>query len=226
VCTQHIDETPRTKILIVDDHPAVREALSVRISTQSDLEVCGEAADLVDALEVAQSTHPHIAIVDICLKSSDGIDLIRRMRALLPEIRILVWSMYSESLYAERALRAGAMGYLNKEHATSTIIDAIRKVLEDKLYVSPTMTEQLLQRAVGHTYPDQTRAARVAALSDRELAVFRLIGEGLKTQEIADRLNLSPKTIETYRDRIREKLNLRGTSELVRAAVRWLVEGL
>jgi DNA-binding NarL/FixJ family response regulator len=221
----HPDEPRRTRVLIVDDHPAVREALTVRISTQSDLEVCGEAVDVNEALLVAQATRPDVAVIDTCLKTGDGLDLIRRMRAQQPGIRMLVWSMYSDNLYAERALRAGALGYLNKEHATSTIIEAIRRVLDGKVYLSPAMTEKLLQRTVGQADADQGRR-QVATLSDRELAVFRLIGEGMKTQDIAEKLNLSPKTIDTYRDRIREKLGLRGSTELVRTAVRWVIDRL
>ncbi len=209
--------------MIVDDHPAVREALALRISTQSDLEVCGEAVDVNEALQLVRTTHPDVAIIDICLKTGDGIDLIRRIRSRNPELRMLVWSMYSENLYAERALRAGAMGYLNKEQATSTIIEAIRRVLDDKVYLSAAMAEKLLKRTIGQTNSDCGRSP-IDALSDRELAVFRLIGEGMKTQEIANQLHLSPKTVDTYRDRIREKLDLRGSSELVRSAVRWVIE--
>ena len=209
--------------MIVDDHPAVREALAIRISTQSDLEVCGEAVDVTEALELVQTTKPDVAVIDICLKAGDGMDLIRRIRSRNPDLRMLVWSMYSENLYAERALRAGAMGYLNKEQATSAIIEAIRRVLDNKVYLSAAMSEKLLKRTIGQTGRDTSRSP-INALSDRELAVFRLIGEGMKTQDIADQLHLSPKTVDTYRDRIREKLDLRGSSELVRSAVRWVIE--
>ncbi len=214
---------PSARVLIVDDHPAVREALAIRIATQPDLEVCGEAADTAEALRLAAETDPDVAIVDIALKTSNGIDLIKRLKAHSDKVRAIVWSMYSEDLYAERALRAGAMGYITKEQATGNIIDAIRQVLDGKLYLSPAMTEKLLKRAVG---PDGQESGRspMDLLSDRELEVFRLIGQGQKTQEIATQLHLSVKTIETYRDRIREKLDLSDGSKLAQQATQWVLE--
>ena len=200
------------RVLIVDDHPAVREALAIRISTETGLKVCGEAADVPEALRLVETTDPDVAVIDIALKTGDGIDLIRRIKSRDQRIRMLVWSMYGENLYAERALRAGAMGYLDKEQATSTLIEAIRQVLSGKVYLSAAMTEKLLKRSVGQ---DPSRLP-IDSLSDRELEVFRLIGQGVKTQEIATQLHLSPKTVETYRDRIREKLNLSDGSELAR----------
>jgi DNA-binding NarL/FixJ family response regulator len=211
---------PAAKVLIVDDHPAVREALTIRIAAQPDLEVCGEAADANEALRVAAATNPDVAVIDIALKTGNGIDLIKRLKARNDQFRAIVWSMYSEDLYAERALRAGAMGYINKEQATGKIIEAIRQVLDGKMYLSPAMTEKLLKRAVGQ---DRGRSA-IESLSDRELDVFRLIGQGRKTQEIAAQLHLSIKTVETYRDRIREKLDLSDGTELARCAVQWVLE--
>jgi DNA-binding NarL/FixJ family response regulator len=208
------------RVLIVDDHPAVREALALRISTQSGLKVCGEAADVPEALRLVEATDPDVAVIDIALKTGDGIDLIRRIKARNQRIRMLVWSMYSESLCAERALRAGAMGYITKEQATITIIEAIRQVLGGKVYLSEAMTEKLLKRSVGQ---DASRSP-IDTLSDRELEVFRLIGQGVKTQEIAAQLYLSPRTVETYRDRIREKLDLADGSELARCAFQWVIE--
>ena len=194
----------RARILIVDDHPAVREALAVRIGLQPDLEVCGEAADIGDALQLVAETQPDLAVVDISLKTGSGIDLIKRIKNRDPNLRMLVWSMHSEALYAERALRAGALGYINKDQATEKIVEAIRRVLEGKVYLSEGMADKLLQRSVGK---GQTEASRspAEALADRELEVFRLIGVGTKTAEIAERLHLSIKTVETYRDRIRQK---------------------
>jgi DNA-binding NarL/FixJ family response regulator len=211
---------PSARVLIVDDHPAVREALAIRIAAQSDLEVCGEAADATEALRLAAATDPDVAVIDIGLKAGNGIDLIKRLRARNKQFRAIVWSMYSEDLYAERALRAGAMGYINKEQATGRIIDAIRQVLDGKIYLSAAMTEKLLHRAVGQAGQDSGRSS-IDSLSDRELDVFRLIGQGQKTQEIADQLHLSVKTVETYRDRIREKLDLKDGSELARCAFHW-----
>src|SRR5262249_12938459 len=213
---------PAARILIVDDHPAVREALAIRIATQPDLEVCGEAADANDALRLAAAADPDVAVIDIGLKGIDGIDLIKRLKARKDKCRMIVWSMYSEDLYAERALRAGAMGYITKAQATGAIIDAIRQVLDGKVYLSPAMTAKLLKRVTGQAGPD-AGCTPIGALSDRELEVLRLIGEGLKTQEIANQLHLSVKTIETYRDRIRQKLDLKDGTELTCYAVQWVL---
>jgi DNA-binding NarL/FixJ family response regulator len=214
---------PAAKVLIVDDHPAVREALGIRIAAQRDLAVCGEAADTSEALQFAAATHPDAAVIDIALKTGDGIDLIKRLKARNGTLRMIVWSMYSEDLYAERALRAGALGYINKEQATSKIIEAIRQILAGKIYLSPAMTEKLLKRAVGHGDPTSSRFP-IDTLSDRELAVFRLIGQGVKTAEIGAQLHLSVKTVETYQDRIREKLDLSDGAQLVRCAAHWMLE--
>lgn len=211
------------QVLIVDDHPAVREALAIRISKLPDLQVCGEAADLPEALQLVAENDPDIAIIDISLKTGDGLDLIKRIKARAADVRMLVWSMHSENLYAERALRAGALGYINKEQATDRIVEAIRQVLAGKVYLSAAMTEKLLQRTVGEAAEPLSRTP-VEALSDRELQVFRLIGWGRKTADIAQQLHLSVKTVETYRDRIREKLDLSTGAELARYAMQWLQE--
>jgi DNA-binding NarL/FixJ family response regulator len=216
-------KTKRARVLIVDDHPAVREALALRIGRQPDLEVCGEAADLNDALRLVTDTRPDVAVVDISFKTGNGIDLIKRIKDRNDRIRILVWSMHSESLYAERALRAGALGYINKDQATDSIIGAIRRVLEGKVYLSEAMAERMLQRAVGGGRKEVTRSP-LDVLADRELEVFRLIGEGVKTADIAERLHLSIKTIETYRDRIRQKLKLSDGTKLGHHAVQWMLE--
>jgi DNA-binding NarL/FixJ family response regulator len=214
---------PRARVLIVDDHPAVREALALRIGRQPDLEVCGEAADTSEALRLIADAEPDVAVVDITLKTGNGIDLIKRIKDRNSDVRILVWSMHSESLYAERALRAGALGYVNKDQATDRIVEAIRRVLEGKIYLSETMADRLLRRAVA----GQRREAAyspLAALANRELEVFRLIGEGLKTADVAGRLHLSIKTVETYRDRIRQKLALDDGTALVHYATQWVLE--
>jgi DNA-binding NarL/FixJ family response regulator len=213
----------RKRILIVDDHPAVREALIARISRQSDLEVCGEAAGVSDALRLVAEAKPDVAVVDISLKGSDGIDLIRRIVDRTDAVRILVWSTHSEALYAERVLRAGALGYIQKDQATDKIVEAIRRVLGGKVYLSETMTEKMLHSSIGHEQKWPTRPS-LDTLADRELEVFRLIGEGLKTVQIADRLHLSVHTIETYRERIRHKLDLNGSAELAHVATQWVLE--
>ena len=213
----------RSRVLIVDDHPAVREALALRIGRQPDLEVCGEAADMSDALRLVTDTRPDVAVVDISLKTGNGIDLIKRIKDRNDCVRMLVWSMHSESLYGERALRAGALGYINKDQATDKIIEAIRRVLEGKVWLSAALAERVLQRAVGGGRKEVTRSP-LDVLADRELEVFRLIGEGVKTADIAERLHLSVKTIETYRDRIRQKLNLSDGTKLAHYAVQWVLE--
>ena len=213
----------RARVLIVDDHPAVREALAMRIGRQSDLEVCGEAADLSEALRLVADTQPDVAVIDISLKTGCGIDLIKRIKDRNDTVRMLVWSTHSESLYAERALRAGALGYINKDQATDKIVEGIRRVLEGKVYLSDAMVETMLHRTVGGGRKEVTRSP-LDALANRELEVFRLIGQGVKTAEIAERLHLSVKTIETYRDRIREKLDLSDGTELAHYATKWMLE--
>jgi DNA-binding NarL/FixJ family response regulator len=213
----------RTRVLIVDDHPAVREALALRIGRQRDLEVCGEAADVGEALRLIAESEPDVAVVDISLKTGNGIDLIKRVKARNEHVHILVWSMHSEALFAERALRAGALGYLNKDQATDRIVEAIRWVLAGKVYLSQAMTERMLQRAVGGGREEVIRSP-LDVLADRELEVFRLIGQGVKTVEIAERLHLSVKTVETYRDRIRRKLDLSGGTKLTHYATQWVLE--
>src|SRR6516162_8666146 len=220
---------PRTKtkkparVLIVDDHPAVREALALRIGRQDDLEVCGEAADISDALRLIAETKPDVAVVDISLKTGNGVDLIKRIKDRDDHVRILVWSMHGESLYAERALRAGAMGYVNKDQATEETIKAIRRLLEGEVYLSEVTSQRMLRRAVGGRQEEITRSP-LHALTDRELEVFRLIGQGVKTAKIAERLHLSVSTVETYRERIRQKLDLSDGTKLAHYATQWVLE--
>jgi DNA-binding NarL/FixJ family response regulator len=213
---------PPAKVLIVDDHPAVREALAIRIAGEADLQVCGEAADYADAVKLAAATHPDVAVIDLGLKSGSGLDLIERIKKLHAPPLMIVWSMYSEELYAERALRAGARGYIHKEQATSQIVDAIRHVLSGKIYLSPAMSEKLLERQVGGI--TDTSRSPVESLSNRELDVFRLIGQGVKTADIAAQLHLSVKTVETYRDRLRKKLGLLHGTQLAQHATQWVLE--
>jgi DNA-binding NarL/FixJ family response regulator len=217
-------ETKAARVLIVDDHPAVREALAIRIAREADLEVCGEAEDDMSALRLSDLTNPDVAVVDLALKSASGIDLIKRLKARHENLVIIVWSMYSEDLYAERALRAGARGYINKSEATGKIIEVIRHVLNGELYLSPAMTARLVEHAVGQEGRASLPGGALDKLSDRELDVFRLIGQGRKTADIAAQLHLSVKTIETYRDRIRAKLGLPDGAALMRAAVHWAIE--
>jgi DNA-binding NarL/FixJ family response regulator len=210
------------RILIVDDHPVVREGLAVRIARQPDLEICGEAASISEALAQIDEKDPDVAIIDLSLKEGDGLDLIRRIRARNSRVCMLVWSMYPETMFADRALSAGAMGYINKQEATSRIMEAIRCVSSGRVYLSGPMADRLLQRSIGGGL--SIGPAPIESLSDRELEVFRLIGEGRTTAEVAAQLHRSMHTIETYRQRIKTKLGIRNAAELARAAVQWVLE--
>ena len=212
----------RASVLIVDAVPAVREALAIRISSQTDMKVCGESADVNDAWRLVAVAQPDVAVIDISLKTGNGINLIKRINDRNKYVRMIVWSMHSESLYAERALRAGAMGYITKYQATDKILEAIRRVLQGKFWLSEEMTESLLHRAAS-LRPQEVQRSRMDTLADRELEVFLLIGKGLKTADIAERMHLSIKTVETYRKRIREKLDLTDGCELSHFATKWVL---
>jgi DNA-binding NarL/FixJ family response regulator len=208
------------RILIVDDHPMIRELLGEYIRQQPDLTVCGEAASAAEALQVARQTKPDAAIVDLTLKDSSGMDLIRELRAQFPALRILVLSMHEEALYAERALHAGAHGYVAKQEATQSILAALRRVLNGETYVSDRLAAQLLRGVAA----GQLAGGAEQTLSDQELAVFRLIGQGWNTRQIAEKLNLSAKTVESYRARIKQKLQLQTAGQLMQRAVLWVQE--
>jgi DNA-binding NarL/FixJ family response regulator len=209
-------------ILIVDDHPAICEGLAVRISSQPDLEVCGQAADTAEAMELIKAARPDVVVVDIQLKTGNGLDLIQRIKAHDDSIRILVWSMYPDALYAERALRAGALGYINKQNTTHDIVDAIRRVCDGKVFLCEETANRLLDHVVRRG--NRWKASGVESLSDRELDVFRLVGQGLSTAQIAAQLHRSSHTVEAHRQAIRRKLNLKTAGELNRAAVQWVLE--
>lgn len=210
------------KIVIIDDHPAIRDGLSTRISLESDLEVCGGAPDVNEGLNLIRETKPDLAIIDISLKTGNGIDLIKQAKDSFPDVKMLVWSMYDESLYAERALRAGAMGYINKENVTDTIILAIRTVLSGQVFLSQDMSAKVLQGMV--TGKRQSEKSPIESLSDRELETFQFMGQGLNTVEIAKRMHVSPKTVETYRTRIKEKIQVKDMAQLMREATRWFFD--
>jgi DNA-binding NarL/FixJ family response regulator len=207
------------RVLIVDDHELVRQALTQLISDEPDLEVCGTAANVPAGLREVSEHDPDMIVLDLSLQGGDGIDLIKAVRGQQRHLPILVVTMHSESFYAERAFRAGASGYLTKEEASEKILVAIRTVLRGELYVSERLSPFLLQRLI--TGNPGTGESLVTKLSDRELQVFLRIGEGRSTQETASNLNLSVKTIETYRGNIKEKLGLRDARELIQYAIRW-----
>jgi DNA-binding NarL/FixJ family response regulator len=209
----------RLRIFIVDDHPLVREWLGSLLRMQPDLEICGEADDAALALAAMKAAPPDIAVVDLSLKRGSGLDLIKDLRSHLPQIPVLVLSMHEEISDVERALRAGARGYVMKRDSTGQIVPAIRQVLAGKLYADATVLSALAERSVGRTL--QQKSATPAVLSDRELDVFRRMGDGHSSRRIAEDLRISLKTVQTYHARIREKLGLANASELMHAAVRW-----
>lgn len=209
----------KRKIFLVDDHPLVREWLTTLIHQQPDLMVCGEAESASQALEGISTQKPDVAIVDISLKGASGIELIKNLKSLRPSVAIIVLTMHDESLYAERALRAGARGYIMKRETAKRIIAAIRDVLEGKLYVSERLTKLFAEKfVVGQT---TTVSSPIEQLSDRELEVFQLYGQGCETRQIAESLNVSMKTVQAYCARIKEKLRLSNATELLREAIRW-----
>lgn len=212
-----------TRILVVDDHPMIRERLAEIINREADLTVCAEAEDRLTALELVQSTCPDLAIVDLTLKQSDGLDLIKDLRARHPKLAILVVSMHDESLQAERVIRAGARGYITKQEATRKVLSAIRTVLEGNLYLSEKMSLRLAGRVAGR--PRAQPGLPIEQLTDSELRVFQLLGQGYGTRRIAQELGIHMRTVETYRARIKEKLNLKDATQLLRSAIHWMQNG-
>jgi DNA-binding NarL/FixJ family response regulator len=213
----------RFRILLVDDHPLVRERLAEVINREPDLTVCAEAEDRHQAIETIRLRKPNLVIVDITLKSSDGVELIKDIHSRWPGLLMLVVSMHDESLYAERVLRAGARGYITKQEATRSILRAIRRVLEGQIFLTEGIASQIIGRL---TNSSATSVAEpIESLADRELQVFELTGRGLNTRQIAERLHIGVKTVETYRHRIREKLKIENPADLLRSAIAWAHQG-
>jgi DNA-binding NarL/FixJ family response regulator len=212
----------KVQIMIVDDHPLVRTGFRQLIESEPDLSVCCEAANIAQAVQQIMNTRPDLAIVDLSLPDGNGLDLIKRIHARHKDILILVSSMHDEDLFAERALRAGAKGYINKQEAGDEVIVALRQILAGNIYLSSHMSARLAQEVSG--IARNPADSPVKHLSDRELEVFELIGHGLGTGEIASKLHLSVKTIETHRANIKSKLGLNSASELTRSAVQWAIE--
>jgi len=210
------------RILIVDDHPIVRTGLADWINRKPDLEVCAEAEDYRQALTAVEQSNPDLAVVDLTLKDIGGLELIKQLRTTHPDLSILVLSMHDEALYAERALRAGAKGYIMKQAGSDKILEAIRAVLDGRVYVSEALNSQLLGKLVGGS--TEPGGSPLDALSNRELEVFELIGRGVGTRQIADRLCVSVSTVETHRKHIKEKLAIKSAPELVQHASRWIMQ--
>jgi len=217
-----MDSEKKYKILIVDDHPIFCLGMSEVINKEKDLMVCGSEESAPKALRAIDKLEPDLVIVDISLKDSDGIDLVKEITIRFPGLPVLMLSMYDESLYAERALLAGARGYIMKQEATTLVVQALRKVLKGEIYASANVKEKAFQRLVAQHVP--INKSPIDVLTDRELEVFRLIGEGLSTREIAGRLHLSIKTIGTYRENIKDKLGLKHYTQLIKMAVFWSQE--
>ncbi|HTU00121.1 MAG TPA: response regulator transcription factor [Rhizomicrobium sp.] len=209
----------RASVFLVDDHPLVRESLTSLINQQSDLFACGEAEDAATSLREIARIEPDVAIIDLSLKSGSGMDLIRSVKARTPNVAMIVLSMHDEKIYAERAIRAGARGYVMKRESTKRIIAAIRHVLQGRLALSEQMAAGFAERFVGSRHP--AGESPLEGLSDRELEVFTLLGRGLETRRIAETLNVSIKTVQAYCARIKQKRNLSTAAELLREAIRW-----
>lgn len=220
--TGNLPAKTKTRIMVVDDHSIVRDGYRSLIQREPDLEICAEASGQAEAIQKAFADPPEMVIVDISLEEGSGLDLIRELKSQWPGIKILAVSAHDEMLFAERALHAGALGYINKREASERLIDAIRQVLQGRVSISEKMTEYVLNQYTGFTTP--VDKSPVERLSDRELEVFGLLGQGKTTHQIAEALYLSPKTIETYRDNIKQKLHLRNAAQLIQHAVQWDLE--
>jgi DNA-binding NarL/FixJ family response regulator len=210
----------KKRILIVDDHPMMRQGLSQLVKTENDLAVCGEAETSREALDQAIRLKPDLVLIDITLPDKNGLELIKDIRAVLPETLLLVISMHDESMYAERVLRAGGRGYIMKQEGGKRLMEAIRQVLSGQIYVSAKMSAKILEGLSGRKTAGGN--SPVESLSDREFEVFQLIGQGASTRLIAEQLHLSTKTVEVHRVNIKQKLNLKTAPDLIRFAVRWI----
>lgn len=211
--------TDHIRVYLVDDHPAIREAIRDTIESTIDMEICGETSSSDDAFREIEELEPDVAVIDISLNDAHGLDLVQNVRSQHPDVRTIVFSMYDENVYAERAIRAGAAGYLMKSEPTKNIIEAIRCAHDGEVYLSRKMSSRILNKvAMGRT---SEPSFAIDELTDREMAVFQMLGQGYSVQEIQDRLSLSRKTIETYRRRAKEKLGFDTVSELLQYAVQW-----
>ena len=212
----------KTRIMIVDDHPIVREGYSRLIEREGNLQVCAEADSKSVALNQIMNDPPDLVIVDISLKDGSGLELIKDIKAQFKQIKMLAVSMHDENLFAERCIRAGSLGFVNKQQAPEQLVTAIHRVLSGKVFLSSEITERMICRSIGSE--NYSEESPIETLSDRELEVFEQIGLGETTRQIAEKLNLSPKTVETYRENIKHKLNLDNATELIRNAIQWVLE--
>jgi DNA-binding NarL/FixJ family response regulator len=218
---QILSPAKKSRVLLVDDHPIVRQGLALLIDRESDLCVCGEAEGAHSAFHAIATLRPDMVVLDISLNGPDGLDVLKEIRTNTTNLPVLILSMHDESIYAERAMRAGANGYIMKQEATEKVLVAIRRILQGEVYLSDRLTNTMLQQYVRGASP--AKGSPLVNLTDRELEVFRLIGEGHGTRQIAEELHLSVKTIESYQAHIKEKLALRNARELVQHAIEWTV---
>lgn len=209
----------KIRVLVIDDHPAIREALIDTINGFPELELCGIADTARNALVMIKKAQPDVAVVDISLEDAHGLDLVQNLQAQYPDIKVVVFSMYDESVYAERAIRAGAAAYVMKSESTQNVAEAIRSVAQGDIYLSRRMASRILSKVT--TGRSKRPGFAIDELTDREMAVFQMLGQGHSIDDIADRLNLSRKTVETYRRRAKEKLGFDGVTELLQYAIQW-----
>ena len=211
--------TDHIRVFLVDDHPAIREAIADTIDQTIDMDICGETSSADEAFHMVEEEKPDVAIVDISLDDGHGLDLVQNIRAQYPDVKMIVFSMYDENVYAERAIRAGASGYLMKSEPTQSMLKAIRRVNDGEVYLSRRMSSRILNKvAMGRS---SSPSFPIDDLTDREMAVFQMLGQGYSIKDIQERLNLTRKTIETYRRRAKEKLGFDTVSELLQYAVQW-----
>jgi DNA-binding NarL/FixJ family response regulator len=212
---------PKSRVMLVDDHPMLRHGIAELVNSEGNLEVCGEAGNMQDAFTLAGKLRPDLVIIDVSLNGNNGIELMKNLSTRYASMPLLAYSMHDETIYAERALRAGAKGYVMKQASADVLLGAIQDVLKGKMYLSKQMSEHLLGKLVGAGTSTAPIGSPIDKLSDRELEVLQLMGQGLGTSQIADKLCLSVKTIETYREHLKEKLNLSSGQELLRYAIEW-----
>ena len=212
----------RIRVAVVDDHPAIREAIADTVRDEPGLELCGVAGSAAEAFDLVRSTAPDVAVIDISLGDAHGLDLVQNLRAQHRALEVVVFSMYDEEVYAERAIRAGARGYVMKSEPTQSVAEAIRAAAQGEIYLNRRAASRILSKvAGGRSSQGRDEAAGLEELTDREMAVFQMLGQGRPTDEIAERLNLSRKTVETYRRRAKEKLGFETVTELLQFAIRW-----
>jgi len=210
------------QVIVVDDHPAIREAIADTVSDQADMELCGVAGSASEAFDLVREQTPDVAVIDISLGDAHGLDLVKNLRAQYPELEVVVFSMYDEEVYAERAIRAGARGYIMKSESTQSVAEAIRAAADGDIYLNRKAASRLLNRVAGRsTGSSSSREFGLEDLTDREMAVFQMLGQGQSIDGIAEQLSLSRKTVETYRRRVKEKLDFDTVAELLQFAIRW-----